>query len=302
MNRITTICLILLSIILTSCAAACSTGGTKQPDDIKSNPVNGCSVTTRDAGDITINSVSLPGNLSSMGTAESVDVSFEFGTKPGFYLFNTPSQSLETTGSFSASLNGLLSYQTYYYRAKASGETTVYGEEKSFTTQPELSIDTGKTYTATIQTSFGDIVIRLLPEESPIAVDNFVRLSRDGFYDGLTFHRVIDNYIIQGGDPEGNGTGNPGYRFPDEEVTRDYAPGTLAMANSGPNTNGCQFFITLADITQQLPKNYTIFGLVTEGLDVARAIGAVPTTTGLTQEQSKPVSDVNIDTVIIEER
>ena len=122
-----------------------------------------------------------------------------------------------------------------------------------------------------IKTQYGDIVFELFPKEAPLAVNNFVSLTEKGFYNGLTFHRVEPDFVIQGGDPRGDGTGGPGYKFADEPVTRDYLEGTVAMANSGPDTNGSQFFIMLKD-TPQLPKNYTIFGKVISGINVVKSI------------------------------
>lgn len=124
---------------------------------------------------------------------------------------------------------------------------------------------------AVIETNKGVIEFELLNEEAPKTVSNFVFLSEDGFYDGLTFHRVEPGFVIQGGDPNGNGTGGPGYKFEDEKVTRKYDKGIVAMANSGPNTNGSQFFIMLED-TPQLPPDYTIFGKVLKGQDVVDSI------------------------------
>ncbi len=116
-------------------------------------------------------------------------------------------------------------------------------------------------------TSKGIIVFGLYGTEAPIAVSNFITLTNNGFYNGLTFHRYEPGFVIQGGDPQGTGTGGPGYSFIDETVTRDYLAGTVAMANAGPDTNGSQFFIMLGD-TPSLPKSYTIFGKVTSGMDV----------------------------------
>lgn len=121
-----------------------------------------------------------------------------------------------------------------------------------------------------IVTSKGDIVFELFEDEAPKTVSNFVYLTREGFYDGLTFHRVEPGFVIQGGDPNGNGTGGPGYLFEDEPVKRAYDRGIVAMANRGPNTNGSQFFIMLADTP--LPPNYTIFGRVTSRMEVVDAI------------------------------
>jgi len=123
-----------------------------------------------------------------------------------------------------------------------------------------------------IETAKGTIVFELFDKEAPKTVSNFVYLTKGGFYDGLTFHRYEPGFVIQGGDPSGNGTGGPGYRFEDEPVTRPYEHGIVAMANAGPNTNGSQFFIMLADTP--LPPLYTIFGKVTKGLDVVDKLRA----------------------------
>lgn len=123
-----------------------------------------------------------------------------------------------------------------------------------------------------MRTTKGEIVFELFGDEAPKAASNFIYLTNLTFYNGLTFHRVVPGFVIQGGDPSGNGTGGPGYQFEDEPVTRDYAAGIVAMANAGPNTNGSQFFIVLED-QPSLPKSYTIFGRVTSGMDVVRAIG-----------------------------
>ena len=170
-----------------------------------------------------------------------------------------------------------------------------------WTNSPSMSIDQNKQYTATIKTNFGDIVVQLFPKDAPIAVNNFVFLARQGFYDGVRFHRVVKGFVIQGGDPTGTGSGGPGYKFVDEKVTRDYVTGTMAMANAGPNTNGSQFFITLANLTS-LPKNYTIFGIVAGGLDVVKKIGDVSVTRAPGGETSLPTVDVHINSITIEEK
>jgi cyclophilin family peptidyl-prolyl cis-trans isomerase len=134
---------------------------------------------------------------------------------------------------------------------------------------------------ATLQTSQGEIVIELFGQEAPIAVSNFITLSNKKFYDGLKFHRYVANFVIQGGDPQGTGYGGPGYTFIDEPVTKDYTAGIVAMANSGPNTNGSQFFIVLEN-QPSLPKSYTIFGRVTSGLDNVKKLRAGDTITSVT--------------------
>jgi len=123
---------------------------------------------------------------------------------------------------------------------------------------------------ATISTDKGDIVFKFYGEDAPIASSNFIFLANDHFYDGIIFHRREEGFVIQGGDPVGQGYGGPGYQFKDEKVTKEYKRGIVAMANSGPDTNGSQFFIMLADVP--LPPSYTIFGEVTKGMDVVDKI------------------------------
>lgn len=126
--------------------------------------------------------------------------------------------------------------------------------------------------TLTMQTTEGPIVFEMFDEDAPKTVENFNKLASDGFYDGLTFHRVVDDFVIQGGCPEGSGRGGPGYRFDDEPVQGEYAAGAVAMANSGPNTNGSQFFICTVDDRHKLTKSYNLFGQVVKGMDVVGAI------------------------------
>jgi len=135
-----------------------------------------------------------------------------------------------------------------------------------------MTIDTSRHYTATISTEKGQIVLDLDPSLAPKTVNNFVFLAKQGFYDGLKWHRVVPGFVIQGGDPQGTGAGGPGYKFPDEPVKGPYVDGSVAMANSGPNTNGSQFFICIADDMQKLAPSYNLFGHVTAGLDVAKKI------------------------------
>jgi cyclophilin family peptidyl-prolyl cis-trans isomerase len=160
---------------------------------------------------------------------------------------------------------------------------------------PDLTIDLDKAYTATLDTNHGEIVIELDPARSPLTVNNFVFLARDGYYDGVIFHRVIENFMIQGGDPTGTGTGGPGYKFRDEiEGQGAYDRGTVAMANAGPNTNGSQFFICHADTG--LPHSYTIFGKVSSGMDVVDSIA-----TTSTDRSDRPQEEVVINRVTISE-
>jgi peptidyl-prolyl cis-trans isomerase B (cyclophilin B) len=130
--------------------------------------------------------------------------------------------------------------------------------------------------TATLHTNHGAIVLELYPEDAPKTVENFVKLARDGFYDGVIFHRVIPDFMIQGGDPTGTGRGGPGYQFEDEFNDRKIVRGALAMANAGPNTNGSQFFIVTADAASWLDGKHTVFGKVTDGMDVVDTIAQVP--------------------------
>jgi cyclophilin family peptidyl-prolyl cis-trans isomerase len=135
-----------------------------------------------------------------------------------------------------------------------------------------MQIDTGARYRATITTDRGAIVMDLDPQLAPTTVNNFVALARSGFYDGVTFHRVVPEFVVQGGDPEGSGRGGPGYRFPDEPVRGEYTLGAVAMANAGPDTNGSQFFICIADCRQKLQPLYNLFGYVVEGIEVAQSV------------------------------
>lgn len=167
--------------------------------------------------------------------------------------------------------------------------------------KPPMTIDENSDYEAVLQTSEGEITIDLLEDGTPITVNNFVYLARTGFYDGTVFHRVIEDFMIQGGDPKGDGTGNPGYRFDDEAFEGEYTRGTVAMANSGPNTNGSQFFIMHGDAST-LPKDYVIFGQVTSGLDVVDAIATADVTMNASgTERSKPVTPVIVNSVTINE-
>ncbi len=137
---------------------------------------------------------------------------------------------------------------------------------------PEMEIDTDKLFDVTISTAKGDIVMELDPQLAPKTVNNFVHLARSGYYDGLTFHRVVPDFVIQGGCPEGTGRGGPGYRFDDEPVKADYIEGAVAMANAGPDTNGSQFFICTTDDRHKLEKKYNLFGFVMKGMSVVKEV------------------------------
>jgi cyclophilin family peptidyl-prolyl cis-trans isomerase len=168
---------------------------------------------------------------------------------------------------------------------------------QQWSSAPEMQLEAGKRYSAVLHTNKGDITIDLFEDEAPNTVNNFVFLASQGFYTNVPFHRVINGFMIQTGDPTGTGRGGPGYRFADEPVTRDYVRGTVAMANAGPNTNGSQFFIVHKDA--RLPKNYTIFGMVTDGMDVLDAIATTPVRRSATGEQSAPTEPVTLESVEI---
>ena len=171
--------------------------------------------------------------------------------------------------------------------------------DKTYSAPPAMNINESANYSAVIETSLGSIEIELFTDIAPITVNNFVNLSKDGYYDNVIFHRVIKGFMIQGGDPSGTGHGEmgkyPGYEFQDElNNPMQYEKGIVAMANRGPNTNGSQFFIMHVDYP--LPYDYTIFGKVSNGIDVVDAIANVQT-----GDMDKPVDDVVINSVDIKE-
>jgi len=165
--------------------------------------------------------------------------------------------------------------------------------------QPEIIIDQNKKYEATLHTSVGDITLSLNTKETPVTANNFIYLAKNQFYDNTIFHRVIDGFMIQGGDPRGDGTGGPGYQFADEDFSGEYKRGTIAMANSGPNTNGSQFFIMHQNYALQ--PNYVIFGQVISGLEVVDKIATAQVTNSFSGELSKPVEPVTINSITITE-
>jgi cyclophilin family peptidyl-prolyl cis-trans isomerase len=164
--------------------------------------------------------------------------------------------------------------------------------------QPEQVLEEDIDYGAVIKTSMGDIEIDLFEDETPITVNSFLFLTKEKFYNGLTFHRIVKDFVIQGGDPDGVGTGGPGYQIPDEITDREYKAYTLGMANAGPNTNGSQFFITTGEIFPQsieaLNGGYTIFGEVTKGFAVVDSIERVET-----DATDKPINPVVIESIQI---
>jgi cyclophilin family peptidyl-prolyl cis-trans isomerase len=147
---------------------------------------------------------------------------------------------------------------------------------------PAIEIDPAAKFEVTIATDKGDIVVALDAALAPTTVNHFVVNARNGFYDGLTFHRVVPGFVIQGGDPDGSGRGGPGYKFADEPVRGEYTLGALAMANAGPDTNGSQFFICIDDCTRKLEPLYNLFGYVTSGIEVAQAIAVGDKMTSVT--------------------
>lgn len=176
------------------------------------------------------------------------------------------------------------------------GEQTV----KNKSNPPPMAIDKTKSYTAVLKTTEGEITIQLNASEVPVTVNNFVTLAKKGFYNNTIFHRVIKGFMIQGGDPKGDGTGGPGYTFEDEPFDGEYKRGTIAMANAGPDTNGSQFFIMHQDY--DLPPNYTIFGNVIKGIEVVDKIAEAKVSTSQTGESSKPANPVKVTSVEISEK
>ncbi len=166
---------------------------------------------------------------------------------------------------------------------------------QQFSEPPEMGIDTSKRYTATLDTSLGEIVIALDAIKAPKTVNNFVFLALNHYYDGVIFHRIINGFMCQGGDPTGTGRGGPGYRFEDElPKPREYQIGSVAMANAGPNTNGSQFFMVSGPSGVGLPPNYSLIGQIVKGLDVLDTMQNVKTGGG-----DKPKEDVVINKVSI---
>lgn len=170
-------------------------------------------------------------------------------------------------------------------------------KRQRFDEPPQMCIDPAKSYTATMETSLGSMTIHLDAAAAPKTVNNFVTLSRYHYYDGVTFHRIINGFMCQGGDPDGTGRGGPGYRFEDELPRPGrYEIGSLAMANAGPNTNGSQFFIVSGPSGVGLPPQYSLFGKVVSGLDVLDEMQQVQT-----DRNDRPLSDVVISSVTITE-
>jgi len=193
-----------------------------------------------------------------------------------------------------------LSVSTPQGDSSAAGQDPA-GENSSNTKQPPaMQIDQNKSYSAVLKTGAGDIAIEFDAKKTPITVNNFIALAKENFYNGLAFHRVVKDFMIQGGDPNGDGSGGPGYKFADENLEGKYTRGTVAMANSGPNTNGSQFFIIQKDY--DLPNSYVIFGRVSSGMDAVDKIANAEVTVGSSGEKSKPLDPVKIESVEIVEK
>ena len=168
------------------------------------------------------------------------------------------------------------------------------------TSTPSSSPSAVLSYQAVLKTTVGEITIKLNVDETPLTVNNFVTLAKKNFYNNTIFHRVLKGFMIQGGDPKGDGTGGPGYKFDDEPFTGEYIRGTVAMTNAGPNTNGSQFFIMHADYA--LPKNYVIFGKVIAGMETVDKIAEATVSMSPSGEESKPVNPVSVSSVEIIEK
>ncbi|SDE59853.1 Peptidyl-prolyl cis-trans isomerase (rotamase)-cyclophilin family [Fontibacillus panacisegetis] len=171
----------------------------------------------------------------------------------------------------------------------------------SWDTPPAMEIDTSKSYKAEITTNKGNFTIELFAKDAPKTVNNFVFLSKQGYYNDVIFHRIIESFMIQTGDREGTGMGGPGYQFENEKTDYKYEPGIVAMANAGKDTNGSQFFICTGDNSISLNRtpNYTIFGKITTGMDVVKEIAATPVDVGPSGETSSPTETIQIKEIKI---
>ncbi len=217
------------------------------------------------------------------------------GALAAFFVVNSRVNSQSTQKSSDQKLLGAQNVQTGSSNMVPSGNPTPSTMNEQM--PPLTQFENEKTYSAVLHTTEGDITIKL-DTNTPVASSNFIYLANKDFYNGTIFHRVIKSFMIQGGDPKGDGTGGPGYKFNDEPITGEYKKGTVAMANSGPNTNGSQFFIMHEDYA--LPKNYVIFGQVTEGLETVDKIAEASVTTSQSGEKSRPVSPIKVNSVEIE--
>ena len=190
--------------------------------------------------------------------------------------------------------------------AEPAAETSepAEGGMKQYSSHPGTVIESGKSYSAVIKTNLGDMTFDLLANEAPLAVNSFVFLAREGYFDGVIFHRIIPGFMGQSGDPTGTGGGGPGYKFDIETPSGPYIRGSLAMANAGPGTNGSQFFIVFDNLTEQgrLSPDYSLFGQMTDGEAALEALESVPVTAKPSGERSQPLEEVRISTIEIIER
>jgi cyclophilin family peptidyl-prolyl cis-trans isomerase len=204
-------------------------------------------------------------------------------------------------------------YVPLRFMSEAMGKLVQYDAEKEtvwvggrkYDQAPEMQIDVEQAYTAIIETNKGSFSMELFAKEAPKTVNNFVFLAKEGYYDGISFHRILKDFVIQGGDPKGNGTGGPGYAFEDElpSADRKYEPGIVAMANSGPNTNGSQFFICTGEESNFLNDYpyYSIFGKVIEGMDIVQQIASTPVEMDFNSgDMSVPTEEVKIISIKIQ--
>jgi cyclophilin family peptidyl-prolyl cis-trans isomerase len=196
-------------------------------------------------------------------------------------------------------------YNSTYSTIRISSQydfSDVQNRNGQYDKAPSMTIDKQKKYTAEVETNRGNFTIELFADKAPLTVNNFVFLANKGFYNGVKFHRIVKDFMIQTGDPLGNGTGGPGYKFADElPPAEKYAAGIVAMANSGPNTNGSQFFICNGKDSESLNNNpnYTVFGKINEGMDVILKISDTPVEANQSGEYSQPMEDVLITRVTI---
>ncbi|MGF7048455.1 cyclophilin family peptidyl-prolyl cis-trans isomerase/predicted small lipoprotein YifL [Paenibacillus sp. DS2015] len=173
-----------------------------------------------------------------------------------------------------------------------TGQTTP--APMSWDKPPAMEIDINKTYQAEVTTSKGTFTIDLYAKDAPLTVNNFVFLAKQGFYEGILFHRIMESFMIQTGDPNGNGSGGPGYSFEDEKPKHEYEPGIVAMANAGANTNGSQFFICTGADSTGLQPNYNVFGKISTGMDVVMNIAATPVESGEVPLEKVTINDIKI--------
>lgn len=235
------------------------------------------------------------------GDDDGEDRSNQSAVGPGASELNGSPPAVGASGTASASPATSLGMPLSASECWSEEPTTSGGGPPQWSEAPQQVIDPVRTYTATIETTAGTIVVDLDQEAAPVTVNNFACLASAGYYDDTPFHRIILDFVIQGGDPTGTGTGGPGYQFPDElpEGETPYVRGTLAMANSGPDTNGSQFFIVHQDQPAGFPKDYSIFGQVSQGLEIIDALAAMPVADNGRGEISAPTGDVRIVSVTI---